>query len=203
MRLPALALCLLLFPGCSSIWQDAYRPSPLSTGAPTLRYPSEQPVVVREAPWERVETALQELEEQEAASDTHVSEWSIEQRDAATARLLTALQLHDSPADMIVLGHSSFATTDPIRPADGTLETMARRMGADYAIWTSKYLGQGTRVVDRPVPVRRSGWGHYYDRGDRVWRHRYYSDLDTAWVPVVVQADRHAYIAFFLRRVTK
>ncbi len=196
-----LAMAALLLPACTSIWQDAYRPSPLAAGAAALRYPGEHPVIVREAPWERVESALHELEEQEAASDTHVSEWSVEQRQAATTRLLIALQLHDSPENTVLLGHSSFATTDVVRPEDGTLEAMARRMGADYAIWTSRYLGQGTRVVDRPVPIHRSGWGHFYDREDHVWRHRYYSDFDTAWVPIVVEADRFAFIAFFVRRI--
>ncbi len=200
-RFLALLACTLLC-ACTSVWQDAYRPSPLSSGAPPLRYPSNREVLVREAPWERVDAALTELDQQEAASDVHVSEWSDDQRLAATARLLSALQLHDHPSDVTLLGSSAFATTDPIRPEDGALAAMARRLGADYAIWSSQYLGQGTRVVDRPVPVYRSGWGHFYDRDDHVWRHRYDSGIDTAWVPVVVEADRFAFVAFFLRRTS-
>lgn len=200
------ALAALLCPvflalgGCSSVWQRAYRPSPLSMVSEPLRYPAERPVLVREAPWPRVEAALKRLQEEEAASDIHVSQWPDEQRLEATGRLLKALQLQDDPRDVVLLGSASFTTTDTIRPGDGSLEAMARRLGADYAIWTSRYLGQGTRVVDKPVTIHRHGWGRYYDRGDRAWRDRYYSDIDTAWVPIVVQADRFAYIAFFVRR---
>lgn len=195
-----LASLVLLLPACTSVWQESYRPSPLAVDSVPLRYSPDHPVLVREAPWERVEAALKQLQEEEAASDLHVSEWPADQRQAALATLLSALQLHEDPASVTLLGSASFATTDDIRPEDGSLEAMARRLGADYAIWTSQFIGPGTRVVDRPVTIHRHGWGRSYDRGDHVWRDQYYSDIDTAWVPIVVQADRFAYMAFFIRK---
>ncbi|MEZ6234043.1 MAG: hypothetical protein R3B68_07625 [Phycisphaerales bacterium] len=216
-RLPLAALCALALAlsGCStSIWQRAYRPSPLSADAPLAgtaetgassaaadpSYPSNHPVVVRQAPWERVEAALDELEAREVASDVHTSEWSLSEKAAATDQLLSALQLQESAGSATIVGMSSFATTEPIRPGSGELARQARSVGADYAIWSSRYLGRGTRVVDRPVTVHRHGWGEYYDRHDGRWRSRYHSTVDTAWVPVVVEADRVAYVAFFIRK---
>ena len=118
----------------------------------------------------------------------------------ATDDLLAALQLQETAGSATIVGMSSFATTEPIRPGNGELARLARNVGADYAIWSSRYLGRGTRVVDRPVTVHRHGWGEYYDRHDGRWRSRYRSTVDTAWVPVVVEADRVAYVAFFIRK---
>lgn len=187
--------------GCGSVWQQSYRTSPLVDASDAVRHGSNHPVVVREVPWERVEGALRELQEREAASDVHITEWPEDARAAASARLLGALQLSGEPESYLLLGWSSFATMDNVRIQDGSLQRTARRLGADYALWSSRYLGPGTRVVDRPVTIHRHGWGRYYDRRDRVWRDRYHSDLDTAWVPVVEDADRHAYVAFFVRRI--
>lgn len=165
-----------------------------------MTYAREHPVLVREAPWERVEAALRELEQEEAGSSVHISEWTPAQREAATAKLLSALQLSDPPESVVLLGMSSFRTTDNVRPEDGSLARMARQVGADYAIWTSRYAGQGTRVVERPITVHNHGWTRYYDRHDHVWRDGFYSDVDTAWVPVVIDAERYAFVAFFIRK---
>lgn len=197
----AAAMATTIAAGCSSsVWKEAYRPSPLAIDAGEVRYPREHPVMVREAPWDRVQGALKELSEQESASDVHVSEWTADQRLAATERLLTALQLSDPPESVTILGSSAFRTTDNVRPDDGTLARLARQLGADYAIWSSRYAGRGTKVVDRPVTVHNHGWTRYYDRHDHVWRDGYFSDVDTAWVPVVVDADRYAFVAFFVRK---
>lgn len=206
LRALALLACCVLFGGCStSIWQASYRVSPL--GGPGALEPSgavrarsaNADILVREAPWARLEAALRELEEEEAASDLHISEWPEDQRLAAVERLLSALQLQDDPASVEVLGWSSFASTTPMRPEAGVLD-QARRVGADTAIWSSRIIGVGARVIDRPVRVHHHGWGHYYDRDDGAWRSAWHDHVDTAWVPVVVEADRVAYVAFYLRR---
>lgn len=200
-RLAALLLLLPLGACSSSIWQESYRPSPLAPQGPApTRLPPSTPILVREAPWDRVDAALAQLARDEAASDIHISQWPEDRRLHAVASILLALQLQDDPAQVIILGSSSFATTDPIRPDSGALEAHARRLGADTAIWTSRVLGRGTRVVDRPVTIHHHGWDRYYDRDDHVWRSQYDSHLDTAWVPVTIDADRVAYVAFYLRR---
>jgi hypothetical protein len=205
-RSPALLACCLALSGCStSIWQASYRPSPLAgpaavePAATARTRPAPSQILVREAPWARLETALRELEDEEAASELHISEWPEDKRLAAVARLLSALQLQDDPASVEILGWSSFASTTPIRPEAGVLD-QARRLGADTAIWSSRVIGVGARVIDRPVRVHHHGWGHYYDRDDGAWRSAWSDHVDTAWVPVVVEADRVAYVAFYLRR---
>lgn len=189
--------------GCgSSIWREAYRPSPLATtpeSGVAAGIADAGEILMREAPWARVEAGLRDLEEREAASEVHISQWPEDQRLEAVGRLLSALQLEDDPAGVEVLGSSSFATMDTVR-AGPELESQARRVGADTVIWSSRVVGMGTRVVDRPVHVHRHGWDRYYDRDDGVWRSAWDSGWGTAWVPVTVEAQRVAYVAFFLRR---
>jgi hypothetical protein len=148
-RALSILAAVLLLPACASTWQDQYQGAPKGTHAPT------QTVTVREVPWVRVNSALQNLESQRAMSDTHPDEWTSEQRAAEHTTLLTALQISEPPETVTILGRSVFRSTDRLTPTDGSLSDFARSIGADYAVYAVNYLG--TKKVAQQEPVHETG----------------------------------------------
>jgi len=183
--------------GCASPWKASFRPDPDAGG---VRFERTERVAVLEVPWERVDAAIRELTEDAKASDVHPNEWPQEKKDAAKARLLSALQVQGGPTDWIVLGHSSFKTISSADPGDPSLTEFARSIGADEARWSSLYLGKVLTTRDEPVRSFTTGTLWVYDgrRGRSV--PRTFTQSTTAWVPVTVQADERAYMVFYLRR---
>lgn len=188
----------LVLTGCSSAWQRNYEPR----SGEAARLAPSAPVTVREVPWSRLEAALSELSQQRAASDVHFDEWPDEQKRAADETLLRALQVSGGTDRFEVLGRSSFKSTDRLRPSDGDLESFARRVGADHALWSSIVLGKTDKVVREPVTSTGFRPIEYYDRRDRRYRTRYEFDDYTTYVPVVVEADETAWVVYFLRQRT-
>ncbi len=186
---------LFLLGGCASLWERSFEPR---TRAALLDSPST--VTVREVSWDRLERALLELSQEQARRDIAWDEWSETEKQQADAKLLRALQISEPVEDMEVLGRSSFKTTDRIRPGDGSLERFARKIGADYAIWSRRYLGKTDRVVREPV--QESGYRQirYYDRKSKRYRTRYDYEYWTTYVPMVVKADESAWVVYYLRR---
>lgn len=192
--LPLLTLAVL--GGCSTAWQDHYRGVGAGVHPPT---PAAEPVTIREVPWSRLDATLRSIGERRAASDIHPDEWTDEQRAEERTDLLRGLQISESPDDILVLGRSVFRSTDHLRPEDGSLERFARSIGAEYAVWSAHYLG--TREVVRKEAVTEHGWS---SRGYRDGSGRYRRDYQpwdrTVFVPVVVEADEHAWIVYYLRK---
>lgn len=154
-------------------------------------------VRVREVPWERVDAMLRQLHSDLAASDRHFDEWTPEQKLAHKAKLLQGLQISE-PADTVsVLGQSEFKSTDTSVAGSNELMKLARELGADTVVRSSVYVGKADRIVQEPVTTYSSGTAWWRD-GDRR-RPDSFSEQQTTWVPVRVQADETAYIAFFLR----
>lgn len=182
---------IALAAGCGpSNWERTFT---AQSTAPAL-LPAD-PVRMREVPWERVESALVQLDAQRAASDVPPEEWPADKKLAAKAELLRALQVSAPPEQVELLGRSAFRTTYRTDPADGELEALARKKGANLVVWSSNYLGKAQIVRDEPVTEWRTG--SYYSGRDR--RSRTYTENSTIWVPVVVEADEHAFMAYFLR----
>ncbi|MBL8764674.1 MAG: hypothetical protein JNM07_10440 [Phycisphaerae bacterium] len=200
MRVRSTAFIVLLLapgivPGCSpSLWESEFK----SNGAPAPPLARDAAVRLREVPWERLQGALGELRAQVASSDVHPDDWSPAQRADAHARLLRGLQITSDPAAVQVLGRSEFRTTSRVRPSDPQLEQFARRVGATTVIWTSTYTGKADSIEQEPVNEWRTG-----TITDRLNRERradaFYSDNATIWIPVVVQKDEYAWMAYFLR----
>lgn len=192
--LPLLTLAVL--GGCSTAWQDHYRGVAAGVHPPT---PAAQPVTIREVPWSRLDATLRSIEERRAASDIHPDEWPAKRHAEERAELLRGLQISESPDEILVLGRSVFRSTDHLRPEDGSLERFARSIGAEYAVWSAHYLG--TREVVRKEAVTEHGWS---SRGYRDGSGRYRRDYQpwdrTVFVPVVVEADEHAWIVYYLRK---
>ena len=198
MALSCALAALAAMTGCAgpSLWERHFVASmpgvQVSKEAPSKSAP---PARVRRVPWERLQSTLQDLEQEAAASDAPIDEWAPEKRADADARLLRGLQVTAAPATVDVLGFSEFRTTQFGQPDEAELQTTARRVGADTVVWASEYLGKTDAVVERPVTTSTT-WTNWYSRGRRT---RTYTDTSTTFVPVRIQADQFAFVAFFLR----
>ena len=92
------------------------------------------PVLVRDVSWDRLQNTLAEIEAGRAASDVHVSEWSVNQKNAEKANLLRGLQISQNPAAVTMVAHSQFKTTDNLGDPQATLPEVARKMGANMVV---------------------------------------------------------------------
>ena len=188
----AAASAVALLAGCNSTWKSTYEPASVATYPPTER------VVIREVPWQRVDTVLKEIDRARAASDVHPDEWPQAERDAEKARLVTALQLSGDPADIEILGRSVFTSTASVDLFDGSLSSFATSIGADYAIWSTSYLGTA-QTIERE-PITRTGYG--FAQGRRRDGHFDYDYLpynETLYIPVVIERDQFAWLVFYVR----
>lgn len=154
-------------------------------------------VRVQSVPWERVEKTLGELRQDVINSDTHPDDWSADQRLTAKGKLLKGLQVQGEPGSVQILGKSEFRTMNSIN-TDKDLQAVARSLGADTVVYSTRVVGKGTKIVDQPVTSYTSGT--FWER-DSDGRHRpqTYSENHTTWVPITVQADEVAAVAFYLR----
>ncbi|MEL6499529.1 MAG: hypothetical protein AAF937_11995 [Planctomycetota bacterium] len=179
--------------GCKNIWRDNYRP--IGTIA---ALPQTARVDVREVQWERMERAISDAQARAAESDVHPSDWDEPTKVEARGELLRNLQVQADPADIRVVGVSSFRTTDTVRPWDGSLADFASEIGADLVVWSDRYLGKADAIVDRTVYVDSIGDSRFRDDDDDRTRFR----SETFNVPIVVRKDERGYTAFFLRRAS-
>ena len=96
--------------------------------------------------------------------------------------------------------HTDADTTDKLDPYSKQLHDFARKIGADYVVVTSAYLGPVTTVVREPVTTYSHGYTTVGPHRRGRARSLSYSDTSTTWVPVQVTEDAYHYRAFFLRR---
>lgn len=193
--LTSIALCLAAA-GCAgpSLWERRFEPSQgVVAGRPTGDA-DPSPVSVRRVPWERLESTRLELEAELAGSDAPIEEWPIERRRDADARLLRGLQVTQPPESVRVLGVSEFRTTAFDRPNDRDLVALARSVGGDTVVWSSRHVGKADAVVQQPV-TSTTTWTGWYGRGHRT---RTLSESTTTFVPVKVSADQYEFVAFVL-----
>jgi hypothetical protein len=191
----ALGLLSLAIGGCSaSPWESSY--NGMSVGGDSL---SKERVLVRDVPWDRYEKAQAELESMRSASNVHKDEWPAEKKAAYKALLLSGLQVSESPAGVEILGSSMFKSTDPVRPDDGELAKFAAKIGATRVVWASRGLGKRNIVVREPIWTYTTGSDYFRDQPDGRRRSSTYTEATTTWVPVVIEADQTAWVAYFLR----
>jgi hypothetical protein len=154
-------------------------------------------VKVRRAPWDRVQGALFTIERAASESDTPMEEWTPDKLREAEGTLLRGLQV-SAPAERVqVLARSTFRTTDEL-PKDDTLAALGARLGATHVVWSSKVVGQVSKVVQRPVTSSTFGTRYRRDRdGNR--EPDSYHESTTTYVPVSVTADEVGAIAYFLK----
>ncbi len=202
---PALVAGLVVgsLAGCaSSPWQQNYKGSIEGPSAPGSR------VVVRTVPWERLQSALDEMRGEVAASDVHPDEWDASKKLEHKSRLLRGLQVSGSPDAVQILGMSEFRTTHSVRPeSDEGAEQIAdtaRSVGADMVVWSSRILGKTDVVTDHPVSSWSTGTDYYRDPNDANRRRSTsYTEHTTTWIPVRVTRDEYGFVAYFLRGAAK
>lgn len=188
-----ITLAATMLGACGSPWQAAYE------GVGKGVYPPTERVEVRLVPWERLSPALDGIQADIAASDTHPTEWTGDRLDAQRRTLLTALQVSEDPDRVEILGNSLFRTTDPLRASDTRLAKFARTLGADLVVASSVYTGKADRIVRERVTTESWRSVPYKDKhGHRRYRSEPYTE--SVSVPVVIEADEHAWAVYFLRR---
>lgn len=186
----------VLASGCASNpWRESFQRDPRAPIAEAT--PTGAPVPVRDVPWPRLDACLREIEAERAADDTHVSQWPAERLDEVERRLVTALQAGEG--SWTILGRSAFRGTERIDPSAGELGAFGRSIGADLVVWSSTYVGKADAIVDRPVTTFGTRTYTYRDDEGRT-RSDTFNAHETTWVPVVVEADEHAWIAYYLKR---
>lgn len=190
----AITTCLLLalLTGCASPWQRTYEPATPEVFEPTER------VVIRQVPWARVNDALHGIEAERAASDVHPDDMDASRRADEHARLVKALQLSEPPESVIVLGRSVFRSTSRIKLLDGTLAEFAKSIGADYAIWSTTYLGKAQSVEQESVTRHGYTYRRFRHRDGRI-DYDYIPYHETMFVPIVVERDEHAWMVYYAR----
>lgn len=203
LRRSPLALSLMLglaaLGGCAtSPWEESYSGVTL-----TVAKPDAAQVVVRDVPWDRYESAQATLETMRTKSDVHKDEWSAEKKTEYKSTLLKGLQVSEDPAGVDVLGSSMFKSTEPVRPDSGELAAFASKIGANRVVWASRGLGKRNIVVREPVWSYTNGSDFYREQPDGRHRSSTYTESVTTWVPVVVDVDETAWVAYFLRIPTE
>lgn len=190
-------LATLSFGGCTpaSLWDQHLVKGP---EAPTSPLAEGDPIVVRDVVWERVQTTLDEIRGIAAASDVHPSEWDAAQQREVKGKLLRGLQVSQAPESVLVLGSSQFRTTEPLTNREQSLSRIARDLGANMVVYSTRVLGKSDRVVREPVSTTTTGTAWLRDSDDRR-RPETYSETSTSWVPIRVAADEVGAVAYFLR----
>ena len=190
-----LALVSLSLGGCStSPWESSY--NGMSLGTTPL---SIERIIVRDVPWDRYEKAQAELESMRSASNVHKDEWPAEKKAEYKSLLLSGLQVSEPPSGVEILGSSMFKSTEPVRPDGGELAEFAAKIGATRVVWASRGLGKRNIVVREPIWTYTTGSDYFRDQPDGRRRSSTYTEATTTWVPVVIEADQTAWVAYFLR----
>lgn len=216
MQIPSTARRLVLIglltiasvlPGCTlagNPWAANYVANPAVLEGPELREDLPPTVVeVFDLERPRLIAYREGLAERRAASDLPIERWDRQQYLDEVQALLDALRA-PVPADrVILLGVSEFTTDERTATRPAGISALAREIGADYAVASSRFIGRQERVtreaitssfsVDRVVPerVKKDGEIEYT-------RQREYGS-ETTYVPVVVELATFHHVAYFLR----
>lgn len=184
-----------MFGGCAaSPWESSY--NGVSLKGASLE---STRVIVRDVPWERYESTQAKLESMRAQSDVHKDDWSEAKKNEYKALLLQGLQVQGDPAGVEILGSSMFRSTTPVRPNSGELSEFAASIGATRVVWASRGLGKRNVVVREPVWSYSTGSDLFRDQTDGSRRSSTYTESTTTWVPVVIEEDETAWVAYFIR----
>lgn len=193
LRQSVLTIALLCFlSACTSPWRQTFEPATIADYPPTER------AVIREVAWERIDSALRAIDAQRAASDIHPDEWPPERIEAQKARLATALQLSEDPSEIEILGRSAFNSTADVDLFDGALSDFATSIGADYAIWSTSYVGRAQTIEREPVTRTGAGWARHRRRDGHV-DYDYLPFTETVYVPIVIERDQFAWVVYYVR----
>lgn len=142
-----------------------------------------------------MELALREWERDATNSDIHPEEWDQAKRTEVKGRLLKNLQVSSDPNAVMVVGRSTFKTTDTLRPdAEPDREQLrkfARKVGATTVVWSRKEVGKADAIVQEPVTSYSTG--SEFSHGNRFDR------ASTVWVPIRIKKNESAFVAVFLR----
>ncbi|MFO0858254.1 MAG: hypothetical protein U0640_12965 [Phycisphaerales bacterium] len=182
--------------GCatSNVWERSLERGPDQS---PLAGSKDTSVKVRQVSWDRIEGALLKLESEASASDVHPDEWSADRKLAAKGTLLKGLQVSQPASNVSILGRSQFRTSSEMRNQEPVLEAVARKLGANMVVYSTRYLGKTEKVVDHPVSSQSWRSGYRRDR-DGDYHPDTWSETTTTWIPIRMSVDETGGIAYYL-----
>lgn len=175
-------------------WQQAYRAEP-GLAAPASPM-NQRSLRVREVPWQRLAPALDAQHEAEVASDVPPDQWPVEKRATLQEGLLRQLQF-PQPQRVELLGRSLFVTTSFAALSPGELDSFARRIGADEAVYATRDMGTAERIDREWVFYDRFDNSLYHDAGSR---RSVFPDRTASSVPVVRLVPQTQFAIFWIRQ---
>jgi len=137
---------------------------------------------------EFVQTEARRSQESSVAPEDEGPEVKLERR----RRLLAVIRLQEPAEQTAVLGYSEFRYTEILSPNDGTLAAFARSIGADYATFSAKYLGDADQIVSVPQQTNA-----VVTTSDGRWA----TGSATTMVPVQVSQSWFGYLVIYIRRL--
>ncbi len=180
--------------GCSSPWQEAYRPVPPLRDADV---PPRETAVVRPVEWERLAEYRDAAYERRIARDTPLDEWSRQMLLEEQERFLAALRV-DAPAENVaLLGTSDITAAGGLDLFDPRLRVFAAETGADYAVVAEVFIGPRDTIEYAPQTAYFSDFRFRRGRGRDDFGS--VTGSETVYVPVVVTRDTWRYVVYFLR----
>ncbi len=196
-------MVLGLTTGCAfNPWQGGYRPAPTQM---SQAHEMRTHTAVRQIPWPRLEQFLNTEADLLTQSDVAVEDWTPQQQAEARDRMMRALKLAEKPGELEVIGTSTFQTDRKIDPKDGQLAEFARKIGADYVVYSTRYLGKQDTIRMVPTWTHTSGRVYRESRRNRSSRRRhrveYYDETTLSSNPVRVRADFYGFVAYFVKRL--
>lgn len=200
----ALMFCGCILSGCAAPnrWQETF------TQNPSLRDfqpPPTSETIVRTVEWDRLEAFDAESRQRLARTDIPIDEWTPDQHRREFADFLRTLRITEEPEQVLLLGSSSFISDGRPNLLDGELESFARKLGADYAVTTSRHLGARRTIIRVPVTTYSTRTSTFFDSDRRRRSGRATFDetiSETTWVPREIDIDAHHTITYFFRKTT-
>jgi len=185
-----IALAALTLGGCAAgPWDHYWVPNPIPA---ELELTEREHVEIRVVSPEQARQAARMSEAYLEEQATAPEDITAEQARAVRQILLDALLIREDAATITNLGQSGFIGPAPAQRNDPTLESFAKRRGADIAVLLTEYLGetQGSRMV--PVGMATSStrgnataYGYAWDN-QGWWANAYGSASSSAQSNTVV-----------------
>jgi hypothetical protein len=140
LRSLAFLLLCLLPAGCrGTAWANYYKENPKWKGT---TFPPSIECSVRHVEIERLDKYESERKERRSQSDVAWEDLPEADKQVEKNALLETLRVKERGDEAAILGITSFVTDQTEDPTGGVLERFGKQIGADYAIFSTKTLGE-------------------------------------------------------------
>ena len=198
MKTVILAAAVLLA-GCApgGIWRRNFK------GLEPNPFPPSTKVEIYTVEPERLAAWLEDENRRQVASDVPLQNRTRSMRLAYIGRMLRTMRVPERPEDIAFLGSTFFVNRSREDIKGGTLEALAKDIGADYVGVTCAYTGKTAASAYMPV---FSNWSNnataqiYGRRGYLGSLQAQGSGRGMSLIPTTIVHDNYLHAAFFFRK---